>query len=124
MTSVTAIDLPRAFVSTVVCDFVGVYNFDTSERINSSLSTFTSMTSSPAIAFDIVLDELVITNAPGKITKVHVNAPGKTTSVSPQLKSSFALVKQSRRTARIFAKSQDKYIFIFIVTFIFICLST
>ena len=33
-------------------------------------------------------------------------------------------VKQSRRTARIFAKSQDKYTFIFIVTFIFICLST
>ena len=39
-----------------------VYNYDTSERINSSLSTFTSTTSSPAIALDIVLDELVITN--------------------------------------------------------------
>ena len=59
-----------------------VYNFDISERINSSLSTFTSTTSSPAIAFDIVLDELVVTNALGKTTNVHVNAPGKTTLTS------------------------------------------
>ena len=34
------------------------------------------------------------------------------------------VVEQSKRAARIFAKSQDKYTFIFIVTFIFICLST
>ena len=33
-------------------------------------------------------------------------------------------VKQSRRATKIVAKSQDKYTFIFIVTFIFICLST
>ena len=57
--------------------------------------------------------------------------PSHSTNVSyytsPQnnfLRQSRGDVKQSRRATKIVAKSQDKYTFIFIVTFIFICLST
>ena len=48
------------------------------------------------------------------------SASGPATGYGPQVHG----VKQSRRATKIVAKSQDKYTFIFIVTFIFICLST